>query len=114
MSLDPPSYLTSLQNNTRARLLPWDGAVRTGIISEDQLNKIRAVDKVRKAQRIEIIEGDLQSYQALFVGTTGQASIFASASRRSDVVQYILVLLDDLLESILPLKLRGLLSLMCA
>ncbi|EHK98601.1 hypothetical protein M7I_5542 [Glarea lozoyensis 74030] len=66
MSLDPPTYLSSLQNNIRTRPIPWDGAVRAGTVSEDQLNKIRAVDKVRKDQRKQIIEGDIEGYKALF------------------------------------------------
>lgn len=62
------------------------------------MNKIRAVDKVRKEQRKQVIESDLAGYRALFVGGDGQPSILESASRRGDVVQYILVLLGDLLE----------------
>lgn len=98
MSLDPPTYLSSLQNNIRARPIPWDGAVRAGTISDDQLNKIRAVDKVRKEQRKQIVEGDLDGYRALFVGGDGRAGVVESAARRADVVQYILVLLADLLD----------------
>lgn len=108
MSLDPPTYLSSLQNNIRARPIPWDGAVRAGTITEDQLSKIRAVDKVRKEQRKQTVEGDLKGYRLLFVGGEGIQSILESAAKRADVVQYILVLLGDLLEgtqavsSILP------------
>ncbi|CAG8950536.1 hypothetical protein HYFRA_00002743 [Hymenoscyphus fraxineus] len=100
MSLDPPTYLSSLQYNIRARPIPWDGAVRAGTISEDQLSKIRAVDKVRKEQREEIIEGDLDGYRKLFVGGEGTASVLESAARSAHVVQYVLVLLGDLLEGI--------------
>jgi len=98
MSLDPPTYLSSLQNNIRARPIPWDGAVRAGTITEDQLNKIRAVDKVRKEQRKQTVEGDLKGYRVLFVGGESAQSILESAAKRADVVQYILVLLGDLLE----------------
>jgi V-type H+-transporting ATPase subunit H len=98
MSLDPPQYLSSLQNNIRTRPIPWDGAVRAGTISDDQLSKIRAVDKVRKDQRKQVIEGDLNGYRTLFVGGDGKPSVLESASRRQDVVQYVLVLLGDLLE----------------
>lgn len=98
MSLDPPTYLSSLQNNIRQRPIPWDGAVRAGTISDEQLSKIRAVDKVRKDQRKSIIEGDLDSYTTLFVGSSSKPSVLESASKRADVVQYILVLLGDLLE----------------
>ena len=97
MSLDPPPYLSSLQNNIRTRPIPWDGAVRAGTISEDQLSKIRAVDKVRKDQRKQVVEGDLDGYRVLFVGGDKKPSVLESASKRADVVQYILVLLADLI-----------------
>jgi V-type H+-transporting ATPase subunit H len=98
MSLDPPTYLSSLQNNIRARPIPWDGAVRAGTISESQLSKIRAVDKVRKEQRKETVEGDLNAYRTLFVGGADEKSVLESAAKRADVVQYILVLLGDLID----------------
>lgn len=98
MSLDPPTYLSSLQNNVRQRAIPWDGAVRAGTISDEQLSKIRAVDKVRKEQRKTVVEGDIDGYTTLFVGGGGKASVLESASKRADVVQYILVLLNDLVE----------------
>ena len=100
MSLDPPPYLSSLQNNIRTRPIPWDGAVRAGTISDDQLSKIRAVDKVRKEQRKQVVESDLNGYRALFVGNGSEPSILESAAKRADVVQYILVLLADLLDGV--------------
>ncbi|KAI1104191.1 ARM repeat-containing protein [Jackrogersella minutella] len=100
MSLDPPPYLGSLQNNIRQRPIPWDGAARAGTITEDQLAKIRAVDKVKKEQRKQVVEGDLDGYRILFVGKPGIPGVLESASKRSDVVQYILVLLSDLLEGV--------------
>ena len=100
MSLDPPTYLSSLQNNIRARPIPWDGAVRAQTITEEQLTRIRAVDKVRKEQRKTTVEGDLEAYKKLFLGAPDKSvkSIFESAGKRADVVQYVLVLLGDLLE----------------
>jgi hypothetical protein len=100
MSLDPPPYLSSIQNNIRARPIPWDGAVRAGTITDDQLSKIRAVDKVRKEVRKQTIESDLEGYRILFVGGEGKHSVLQSAARRADVVQYILVLLSDLLDGV--------------
>jgi V-type H+-transporting ATPase subunit H len=102
MSLDPPTYLSSLQNNIRTRPIPWDGAVRQGTVSEDQLNKIRAVDKVRKDQRKQIIEGDIEGYKTLFVGASGKPSVLESAAKSLPVVQYVLVLLKDLLDGRQP------------
>ncbi|KAK6068656.1 vacuolar ATP synthase subunit H [Seiridium cupressi] len=100
MSLDPPPYLGSLQNNIRQRPIPWDGAVRANTLNEGQLAKIRAVDKVRKDQRKQVVEGDLDGYRVLFVGGDGGPSVLESASKRTDVVQYILVLLNDLLDGV--------------
>ncbi|KAI1807645.1 ARM repeat-containing protein [Daldinia bambusicola] len=100
MSLDPPPYLGSLQNNIRQRPIPWDGAARAGTITEAQLAKIRAVDKVKREQRKQIVESDLDGYRILFLGGPGTTGVLASASKRSDVVQYILVLLSDLLEGV--------------
>ncbi|ORY56712.1 vacuolar ATP synthase subunit H [Pseudomassariella vexata] len=100
MSLDPPPYLGSLQNNIRQRPIPWDGAARAGTITEGQLAKIRAIDKVKKEQRKQVVEGDLDGYRILFVGENETPGVIESASKRSDVVQYVLVLLGDVLECI--------------
>lgn len=98
MSLEPPTYLGSLQNNIRARPIPWEGAVRAGNITDDHLKKIKAVDKVRKDQRRQTIEGDLAGYTDLLAGGTQGKSVLDLASRRTDIVQYILVLAADLIQ----------------
>ena len=98
MSLDAPTYLNSLQNNIRARPIPWDGAVRTGVITDVDLKHIKAVDKVRKDQRRQTVEADLESYQSLLLGSEKRTSVLESAAKRVDVVQYILVLTGDLLS----------------
>ncbi|KAK7421052.1 H(+)-transporting V1 sector ATPase subunit H [Neonectria punicea] len=101
MSLDPPTYLASLQSNTRQRPIPWDGAVRAGTLTEEQYSKIRAVDKAKKPeQRKEIVSGDLDGYRLLFVGGSGKSSVLETAGKHVDVVQYILVLLGDFLEGV--------------
>ncbi|KAK3394592.1 armadillo-type protein [Podospora didyma] len=100
MSLDPPTYLASLQSNIRQRPIPWDGAVRAGTLTDDQLARIRAVDKLKRDQRKQIVEADLDGYCLLFVGAPGKKSVLELAAKRQDVVQYILVLLNDLLDSI--------------
>lgn len=99
MSLDPPTYLASLQSNIRQRPIPWDGAVRAGTITERHLDRIRAV-KDRKAEaRREAVEADLDGYRLLFVGDAGSPSVLEMAGKQANVIQYILVLLGDLLDS---------------
>jgi len=98
MSLDPPTYLNSLQNNIRARPIPWEGAVRAGTITDQDLKKIKAVDKVRKEQRRQTVEADVAAYRSLLLGGETGKSVLESAAKRADVVQYILVLTGDLLN----------------
>ena len=98
MSLDQPTYLNSVQNNTRARPIPWEGAVRAGTITDQDLKKIKAVDKVRKEQRRQTVEKDYGGYRTLLLGGDGGKSVLESASKRGDVIQYILVLTIDLLN----------------
>lgn len=98
MSFDPPTYLSSLQNNIRARPIPWEGAVRAGTITDNDLKTIKAVDKVRKEQRRQTVENDLDAYQSLILGGSTGKSVLEAAAKRADVVQYILVLTDDLLN----------------
>ena len=98
MSLDPPTYLNSLQNNIRARPIPWEGAVRAGTITDHDLKRIKAVDKVRKEQRKQTVEADLGAYQSLLLGGDDGKSVLESAAKRGDVVQCILVLTGDLLN----------------
>lgn len=98
MSFDAPTYLSSLQNNIRARPIPWEGAVRAGTITDNDLKKIKAVDKVRKEQRKQTVEADLESYRSLIIGGENEKSILESAAKRADVIQYMLVLTSDLLN----------------
>lgn len=98
MSLDPPAYILSLQNNIRARPISWEGAVRAKTITETDLKKIKAIDKVRKEQRKQTIENDVETYTALLLGDTQNKSIFESTAKRTDIVQYMLVLTGDLVD----------------
>ncbi|EMD01306.1 hypothetical protein BAUCODRAFT_128253 [Baudoinia panamericana UAMH 10762] len=100
MSLNPPAYIQSLQNNIRARPISWEGAVRAKTITESDLKKIKAIDKVRKEQRRQAIEGDLDTYTALLLGNGDTKSIFESAAKRTDILQYMLVLAGDLIEDV--------------
>ncbi|THC96351.1 hypothetical protein EYZ11_004166 [Aspergillus tanneri] len=100
MPLEPPAYLSSLQNNIRARPIPWEGAVRAGNITDEHLKKIKAVDKVRKEQRRQTVEGDLPGYVSLLSGSSDGKSVLDCASRRTDIVQYILVLAADLINDV--------------
>lgn len=71
------------------------------------MKKIKAVDKVRKEQRKQTVEGDLGAYRALLLGADNGQSVLEAAKKRADVIQYILVLAGDLIngkENILHTK----------
>jgi V-type H+-transporting ATPase subunit H len=101
-SLDPPTYLTSIQNNIRARPISWEGAVRAKTITDEDLKKIKSIDKVRKEQRKQTIESDVDSFVTLLVGGNGSQSIFEAAAKRQDIIHYMLVLLGDMTDGRKP------------
>lgn len=100
MSLDPPTYILSLQNNIRARPISWEGAVRAKTITDADLKKIKSIDKVRKEQRKQTVESDVDSFVTLLLGGSGSPSIFEAAAKRQDIVQYMLVLTGDLIDGL--------------
>lgn len=101
MSLEPPTYLASLQSNIRQRPIPWDGAVRAGTLTEEQYETIRAVDKAKNAeQRRHVVEADVDAYRLLFVGGPDRPSVLETAAKHANVIQYILVLLTDLVQAV--------------
>ena len=109
MSLDPPTYILSLQNNIRTRPISWEGAVRAKTITDYDLKKIKSIDKVRKEQRKQAIEQDAQSFVALLLGADDAQDIFHAAQKgkRQDIIQYMLVLAGDLVEGALSLRPSG-------
>jgi len=100
MSLAPPAYISSLQNNIRARPISWEGAVRARTITDADLKKIKSIDKVRKEQRKQTIEGDVNGFVTLFLGNGDVHGMFQAAAKREDIIQYLLVLIGDLMDGV--------------
>ncbi|KAH7095389.1 armadillo-type protein [Paraphoma chrysanthemicola] len=100
MATEANSFLASIQNNIRGRPISWEGAVRAKTITDADLKKIKSIDKVRKEQRKQNIESDVDSFVTLLLGGEGSQSIFEAAAKRQDIIQYMLVLLGDMIEDI--------------
>jgi V-type H+-transporting ATPase subunit H len=98
MSTEAQSFLASIQNNIRGRPISWEGAVRAKTITDADLKKIKSIDKVRKEQRKQTIESDVDSFVTLLLGGNGSQSIFEAAAKRQDIIHYMLVLLGDMIE----------------
>ena len=99
--MDPPAYILSLQNNIRARPISWEGAVRAKTITDNDLRRIKAIDKVRKEQRRQTVESSPDDYVSLLLGSHDSPSIFQAAQKRTDIIQYMLVLTGDLADGML-------------
>jgi len=108
MSLERQPY-EELCSNIRARPIGWDGYHRVHIITADEVEKIKAIDKVPLERRIGIVGGDPEAYAKLFLGDGAEGSgiLGRTAGSRggadTSIIQYILVLMGDLLESTLEL-----------
>ena len=72
--------------------------MRAKTITEHDLKRIKAVDKVRKEQRRQTIESDPDEYSSLLLGGRDSQSIFEAAAKRTDIIQYMLVLTGDLID----------------
>ena len=72
--------------------------MRAGNLAEDHLKKIKSVDKVRREQRKQTLEKDLDGFATLLVGGVHGGSVLNKASKRNDILQYILVLATDLIN----------------
>lgn len=72
--------------------------MRAKTITDADLKQIKSIDKVRKEQRKQTIEGDVDSFATLLLGGNDSQSIFEAAAKRQDIIQYMLVLLGDIIE----------------
>lgn len=72
--------------------------MRAKTITEEDLKKIKSIDKVRKEQRKQTIESDVDSFVTLLLGGEGSQSIFEAAAKRQDIIHYMLVLLGDIVD----------------
>lgn len=99
MTVEPPTYLASLQSNIRQRPVGWEGATRDGTLTQEQRAQIEAVGRTASAeQRNQTVKNDLKTYSLLFAGASGKKSVIESAAHNAGVLPYILVLLSDLLN----------------
>ena len=76
--------------------------MRAKTITDEDLKKIKSIDKVRKEQRKQTIESDVNSFVTLLLGGDGSQSIFEAAAKRPDIIHYMLVLLGDIIDGVKP------------
>jgi hypothetical protein len=97
MSLDGQNILDEYKSLIRERAVAWDAYIRYNLVTDADVRAIKAVDKVPKERRREIVEGTGAEYAQLVLGDEGVLRKSAN-SNRVDLVQYILMWTGDLLE----------------
>ena len=60
--------------------------------------KIKAIDKVRKEQRKQVLDSDPDSYVSLFLGGSNEESVFESVAKRQEILLYLLVLFEECIQ----------------
>ncbi|ORY75458.1 armadillo-type protein [Protomyces lactucae-debilis] len=85
-------FLASLADNIRARPIPWQGYQRAGLITDEQVERIKAIDKQPLAKKRELLEKESREYAQLLMKLVREM-------KRVDILQYTLVLLSDLAQS---------------
>lgn len=93
---DTTPYLTERLRNIRERPFSWEAYQRLGLITEAELVKIKSVDKTGKERRVATVGADARGYAVLILGGE-EEGILERVLRRNDVLQYTLVLMNDLL-----------------
>lgn len=84
-------YLDELSANIRARPIPWEGYQRASLISENEVQRIKAIDKQPTAKKREIVMNESDDYAQLVMN-------LLSKIKRVDILQYTLVLAGDFIS----------------
>ncbi|RIA94860.1 armadillo-type protein [Glomus cerebriforme] len=85
------SYLDELTNNIRSRPIPWDGYKSADLISEDELDLLKKIDKQSSEQLKMVMRKDAEKYSELYV-------TLLEKLKRPDTVQHILIFVSDMLS----------------
>ena len=72
--------------------------MRARTITENDRERIKSIDKVRKEQRRQTLELDLPGFRKLFLGEGDSQGILSATAKRPEIIQYLLVLTSDLID----------------
>ncbi|KAF9387662.1 H(+)-transporting V1 sector ATPase subunit H [Podila verticillata] len=90
LALVSNSYLDELTASLRARPIPWEGYQRATLITQAELNYIKAVDKKTGEDLSRVVDKEGNIYGELLINLLQKLV-------RVDTIQSILILIDDLL-----------------
>ncbi|EIN07746.1 ATPase V1 complex subunit H [Punctularia strigosozonata HHB-11173 SS5] len=84
------NYLDEQSAKIKTKLVPWEGYQRAGLITSEELARIKKVDKQSKAKIESLLLSEGQAYTLLYLGLLKKL-------QRVDTMQCILVLIGDAL-----------------
>ncbi|KAG4303289.1 hypothetical protein PCANB_000525 [Pneumocystis canis] len=87
------AFLEELLSSIRLRSIAWEGHQRTGLITEEEIKKIKVLDFQSRKSRASIILEEKKEYAELFL------TLFQRV-QRINLLQYLLTLCSDLLDDI--------------
>lgn len=87
------SFYTDTKNIVRERIIPWEGLFRAGVISEDDTNHIKILEKQSPENKVKTVLSQLPLYSNTLLNLLNKLDV----NGRDDVLKNILVLLNDLL-----------------
>ncbi|CAG8813798.1 9252_t:CDS:2, partial [Racocetra persica] len=85
------SYLDELTEDIRARPIPWEGYQKAGLITQEELDLLKRIDKQSREQLRLVMQKDADRYAELYTSLLGKM-------QRVDTVQHILVMTNDMLS----------------
>ncbi|CAJ0888457.1 5739_t:CDS:10 [Entrophospora sp. SA101] len=86
------TYFEDLILTTRSRPIPWEGYQSAGIITSEEFELLKRVDKQSREQLRTVMKTDAANYAELYANLLKKVA-------KSDTVQYTLVLINDMLSA---------------
>lgn len=87
------AYLTDVKKEIREKIIPWEGLARAKVISEDDANHIKILEKQSPENRNSTILSELELYTNTILHLLNKLAV----NSRDEVLKNVLVLINDFL-----------------
>ncbi|KAF0488847.1 ATPase, V1 complex, subunit H [Gigaspora margarita] len=85
------TYLNELTKDIRTRPIPWEGYQKAELITPEELDLLKRIDKQSREQLRSVMQKDAEKYAELYTSLLEKL-------KRFDTIQYILVMTNDMLS----------------
>ncbi|CAG8564357.1 11047_t:CDS:10, partial [Gigaspora rosea] len=85
------TYLDELTEDIRTRPIPWEGYQKAELITPEELDLLKRIDKQSREQLRSVMQKDAEKYAELYTSLLEKL-------KRPDTIQYILVMTNDMLS----------------